>query len=195
MLSALTMTDEQLVQAYLAGEEGALEALWGRYLKPIYNFVARYIGSTGDAEDITQDIFLNTWRNLRKFDPQRKFKAWIFTIAKNTALNWIKKKKPALFSEFEDAEGQSGLLDTLADPAPLPDELFARADLAVRLTAAIARLRPNYRAVLLLRYRAQLTLEEIAETLGEPVNTIKSRHHRGLKLLREQLENGAVRKH
>jgi len=202
-------TDEWLIRKYLRGDEGALKLLIGRYLKPVYNFVYRYTGSAADAEDITQDAFVSAWKNIKKpvlsllvanslnllkgFDPQKgKFKAWIFAIAKNASLNWIKKKKPSLFSEFsaeggEDENRENSLTESLADPSPLPDELFAAADLREKLSAAMEKLEPNRRMVLFLRYNDHLTFREIAESLGEPLHTVKSRHRRALMSLKNLL--------
>ncbi len=185
-------TDEQLIKMHLAGNDEALQSLIERYLRPIYNFVYRYVGNDGDAEDITQDVFVSVWKNIKKFDLNKKFKTWIFTIAKNTSLNWMKKKKPFLFSEFfakdgENEEDRNLFINSIADPSPLPDELFTRADFARKLSTAMERLNPNYRMVLFLRYNDHFTFREIAESLGEPLHTVKSRHRRALILLKKLL--------
>ncbi len=180
-------TDEQLVGKYLAGDESALRALIERYLKPVYNFVYRYVGNEGGAEDITQESFVKAWKHLRRFDQKRKFKTWIFTIAKNTALNWIKKKRPALISEFENWEGDNELSDSIADPSPLPEELFERSELSIKLSSAMDKLNPNHRTVLLMRYKENFTFQEISESLGKPLHTVKSQHRRALIKLREIL--------
>ncbi len=91
-------SDENLVTDYLKGDKKALEILIGRYLKPIYNFLYRYTGDVAEAEDITQEAFVRAWKNIRKFDRNKKFKTWIFGIAKNAAIDFLRKKKPILFS-------------------------------------------------------------------------------------------------
>ncbi len=182
-----SVTDEQLVGEYLQGNEAALTELLERYLKPIYNFVYRYVGSTGDAEDLTQDTFLRAWKHLKRFDPKRRFKTWLFAIAKNASLNWIAKKKPLLLSTFEDAEGENPFADSLTDPGPLPEEIFERKDLGRALTSAMELLGPDQRTVLYLRYNDHFTLQEIADSLGKPLDTIKSQHRRGLLKLRKLL--------
>jgi RNA polymerase sigma-70 factor, ECF subfamily len=173
-------TDEQLIAEYLKGDEQALRLLIDRYLKPIYNFVYRYTGEPNHAEEITQDVFVNVWRNINRFDPNKRFKTWLFAIAKNTSLNWLKKKKPINFSKFENEDGDNVLLESTADPSPLPDELFERSDLSRKLSEAMDQLSPNYRAVLLLHYNDHMTFQEIAESLGGSINTVKSRHRRAL---------------
>ncbi len=181
------LSDEKLVAEYLAGDEKALRILIGRYLKPVYNFVYRYVASAGDAEDIVQDVFASVWKNIKKFDQNKSFKTWIFSIAKNASLGWIKKKKPSLFSEFNNKEGDNSLVESIEDSSPLPDELFVRADLAKKLASAMEKLSPNYRIVLLLHYNDHFTFQEISESLGEPLNTVKSRHRRAIISLRKLL--------
>ena len=182
-------TDEQLVALYLSGSEEALRELIERYLKPVYNFVYRYVGAPGETEDIVQDVFVGAWKNIKRFDTTRKFKTWIFTIAKNTSLNWIKKKKPALFSQFETEDGENILEQSIADPMPLPDELFARSSRAEELSAVLQKLSPRYQKVLSLRYTDQLTFQEISEFLGESIHTVKSRHRRALVALKKILSS------
>ena len=98
MFNRMNRSDEQLVWDYLKSDEKSLELLIRRYLKPIYSFVYRYVGKAHDADDVTQDVFVKVWRNLKKFDREKSFKTWIFAIAKNTAFDHLKKKKAIPFS-------------------------------------------------------------------------------------------------
>ncbi len=162
-------TDEQLIIDYLKGDTESLEILIKRYLKPIYSFTFRFVGNSQEVEDITQEVFVKVWRNLKKFDKNKKFKTWIFTIAKNTCLDWQKKKK-TLSLYFAE---------TLRDPSPIFNEPLDR---------ILERLSPKYRMVLFLRYNDHFTFREIAETLGESIDTIKTRHRRGIAILRKLLK-------
>jgi RNA polymerase sigma-70 factor, ECF subfamily len=187
-------TDAELVAAYLAGDENSFAELTRRHLSAVFGYVARLIGRTRDAEDATQEVFVKIWRNLKKYDQSKNFRTWAFTIAKNTVLDSLKKKKDVAFSDFDnddsDADGEGNVLtDTLVDPAPLPPEIFDRADLADRVVAVVDSLPAKQRLVLHLHYREQLTFAEIGEVLGEPLHTVKSRHHRGLQSLRANLTN------
>lgn len=179
------LSDERLISAYLKGEEKSLEVLIERYLKPIYSFAYRYVGSAHDAEDITQDTFVKVWRHLKKFNQEKKFKTWVFSIAKNTCIDFFKKKKSIPFSRFEKENGENALLETLADPSPLPDELLERKGIGETLSKAIEVLSPKYRSVLFLRYNDHFTFREISEIFKEPIHTIKSRHRRALILLKK----------
>jgi len=180
-------SDQILIKKYLQGDEKSLEVLIHRYLKPIYSFAYQYTGNSQEAEDITQEIFVKVWRNLKKFDRDRSFKTWIFSIAKNTAIDFLKKKKAVSFSEFQNENGENALLEKFADSSLLPNELLEQKDIIGALAKAINKLLPKYRKTLLLRHDDNLTFREIAESLGEPLNTVKSRHRRGLILLRKLL--------
>lgn len=181
-------TDEQLVGDYRQGDEAAFDELVRRYLKPIYNYLWRLMADRSEAEDATQDAFLNAWRHLRRFDSSRSFKGWLYRIARNAAFDRLKKKKPLPFAAFADEDGGNLVTDQLADPAPLPDELFQDAALAARLAAALDRLAPPHREVLILHYHDGLTFREIGEILVEPLDTVKSRHQRGLIKLKNLLD-------
>lgn len=181
------MNDEKLVSCYLAGDKKSLEILIERHLKQIYNFIYHYVGDAPGAEDVTQDVFVKVWRKVDKFDENKKFKTWLFSIAKNAALDFLKKKKAFSFSAFENEAWENVLAETLPDAAPLPDELLARADLAKLLSEALAELPSPDRGVLLLHHYDQFTFDEAAEILGKPLNTVKSRYRRALIKLRKIL--------
>ncbi len=183
----MTRTDEQLVVAYLAGQQDALEILFGRYMKTVYGFVYRLMGDTHAAEDVTQDAFVKAWKHLQRFDTNRKFKTWILQIAKNTAFDYLKKKRAVPFSELDDLESDGAFVDTIVDPAPIPSALLERADIVQTLTHVLEQLSPVSRAIMQLRYHDDMTFQEIAESIGEPMNTVKSRHQRALFMLRRLL--------
>ncbi|MFA5087376.1 MAG: RNA polymerase sigma factor [Candidatus Paceibacterota bacterium] len=181
------LTDEQLVEKYLQGEKQALDFLIARYLKPIYGFAYSYCGNSAEAEDITQEAFVKIWKNIKKFDQKKKFKPWLFEIAKNTAIDFSRKKKSIPFSRFENDKGENVLLETLRDKAPLPLAACERKDMISRVADAINKLSIKYKEVVLMRLNEQLTFQEIANILGESVDTIKSRYRRAIMELKQTL--------
>jgi len=180
----MDFSDEQIISKYLAGDEKSLEILIGRHIKPIYSFVYRYVGNIQEAEDITQEVFVKMWRNLKGFNQNKIFKTWIFAIAKNASIDYLKKKKNIAFSGFKDKEGNS-LIENIADPISLPDKIFRRMEIGRILDIATSELSPKYRAVLFLRYNDHFTFKEISEILELPIHTVKSQHRRALIRLRE----------
>jgi len=96
--------DTRLVAAFIKGDGDSFAALVDRHMPMVYKFTYRYVGNADAANDIVQDVFIKVWKNIKKFDPEKNFKTWLLTIAKNTALDSIKKKKAILFSKIEEGE-------------------------------------------------------------------------------------------
>ena len=188
-------TDRELITRHRAGDETALPELINRYLKPIYRFIFRRIGKTTDSEDLTQETFLKIWKNLRKYRAEESFRAWAFTIARHTAIDWLRKKKSLTFSELADTETENEITfsENLRDPDPLPDELSAKAGDNKFLNDVIDKLPSIYQEVLTLRYEEDLTFDEISRVLDKPLDTIKSQHRRALITLRKMLINTPVK--
>lgn len=180
-------TDAELVAHHLAGDAGVMAALVARYLRPVFGYVYRLCGSAADAEDITQESFLKAWRNLSRYRPELSFKAWLFTIARRSAIDWLRKRRDVPLSSFDNEAGENELTGSLADTQPLPDELADRALAASELEGLLDALKPIYREVLLLHYRQGLTFEEIGQVVGRPLDTVKSQHRRALATLRAAL--------
>ena len=180
------ISDKELISRYIKGDSKSLEVLVKRYLNLIYSFVYRYIGGGPEAEDITQEVFVRVWKNIKKFDKDKSFKTWIFTIAKNACVDYFRKKKEIPFSNFEKENGNS-IFDNLADSAALPLELLEQKDIATMLSRAMEKIYSKHRMVLYLRYNDHFTFKEIAESLGEPLNTVKSQHRRGIISLKKIL--------
>jgi RNA polymerase sigma-70 factor (ECF subfamily) len=178
-------SDEQLVKKYLEERnERALEFLIKRYLPLIYGFVRRYTGNEDNASDITQEVFVKVWRNLERFDQSKSFRTWIFTIAKRTAIDWLRKKRAVPFSAFE-TEGGNAFLDSLVDDSPSLIEQLSLKENSKALAFALAQLPQHYNSIIRLRLDDNLSFREIAGRVKEPVNTVKSRYRRGAALLKD----------
>lgn len=191
------LTDEQLVAQYLKdSNERALEYLIRRYLPLIFAFICNYIGNRDDAADVTQEVFVKVWKNLGKFSPVKSrkatsrgsssssFRSWIFTIAKRTAIDWLKKKKALPFSAIQGEAGDDNFANSLADGLPLITEQLALQETSKKLSFALAQLPGDYSAVINLHINEDLSFREIAERLKKPLNTVKSRYRRALAMLK-----------
>lgn len=180
--------DKKLIVDYLDGNVPALEELINQYLQPIYNFVYHFIGGRPEAEDITQEVFVKVWRHLKKFNQQKSFKTWLYAIARNTAIDFLKKKKHLNFSDLDTREESTKIENMLVDPEPLPSEIFDQKDLSEKLLSVMQKLSLRYRTILYLYYYNHFTFQEISEILKESINTIKSLHRRGIIKLRELIK-------
>lgn len=181
------LSDIELIERYHQGDEQALVFLVKRYFSSIFRFLARMIGDRAMAEDLTQEAFVKAWRSLSDFDIHKSFKAWLFSIARNTAIDYLRKKQALPFSSLEEEE-TGFFTETIADDRPLPTTLLERADLQQALDQALTRyLSPVARSIILLHETEGLTFQDIADTLQEPLNTVKSRYRRALLILQTRL--------
>lgn len=177
-------TDQELIGDYLNGDESSFASLVQRHIKPVYNFVFRLSGSAEDANDIAQDVFIKLWKNLDKFDAKKSFKTWMFTIARNTTIDWLRKKRSAVFAEFVQ-DGQENMIEeNIAAAGPLPDELFATAENGHKISQLVEQIPKKYQEVIWLHYKQQLTFSEIGQVLGRSIETVKSQHRRAILALK-----------
>ncbi len=180
-------TDDELILSSIKGSEPAFTELMKRYLNPVYNFAVSLTGNKEDAEDVAQETFFKAWKHLKRFRTGSPFKAWVFAIARNTTIDYARKKKPALFAELTRPLIEEDFEHTLRDTADNAETIFDQAIDVETVGNALSRLSTPYREVLTLHYREEFTLQEISVMLKIPLNTVKSRDRRALKALRELL--------
>ena len=193
MAAPTLATDESLASGFQRGDERAFEALVDRYYRPLYHFAYRLLGHAEDAEDATQDAFVQIYRALPAAHLDLPLRPWIYRILRNRCLDLLKRRRSVSFADLGVGEVDEGGGPAVVDGNPLPDELAERADLQRLLTAAIAALAPPYREVVALRYTADLQFGEIADVLGLPENTVKTRFQRAKSMLRDALRDLAAR--
>ena len=182
----MRINDEKLVEQYIKdNNEHALETLVKRYLPIIYGFIRNYTGNRDNAADITQEVFVKVWKNIKKFDSSKSFKTWIFTIAKHTAIDWLKKKNALPFSMLDDADAEKSFADSLTDKSPSILEKLSLKESSRELKMAIEQLPFGYSSVINLHINQEFSFREIAMILKEPLNTVKSRYRRGLIFLKK----------
>jgi RNA polymerase sigma-70 factor (ECF subfamily) len=183
-------SDEALADRARRGSEEAFGELVERFQRPVYSLIVRIVRQPELAEDLAQEAFLKAWKALARFDPGRKFSSWMFKIAHNTALDELRRgglETVSLDAPFSADDDPPALP---ADPAAEDPLLRTLARESGRgLERAISRLRPAYRGILLLRFAQEMSYEEIAETLGVPLGTVKIHIFRARAELLQQMRS------
>jgi RNA polymerase sigma-70 factor, ECF subfamily len=179
--------DNRLIKDCLEGDTAAFGELVRAYQDRVYNTVFRLLGNAEDAYDVVQDAFLNAYLSLGSFKGDSLFFTWLYRIAINTAIT-LKRKRRVVIS-LQAARGG----DNVLDPADTSQEAepgrgLEQAEQEQRIQAALNRLSPEHRAVLILKDMEGQKYEEMAEILQVPIGTIRSRLHRARTELREVLE-------
>ncbi|MFH1427224.1 MAG: RNA polymerase sigma factor [Patescibacteria group bacterium] len=177
--------DEQLVELYLKGDKEAFNLLIKRYLAPIFNYALGFVKDTATAEDLTQEVFVKVWRKIKKFDKKYKFKNWLYAIAKNTCLDYLKKNRAINFSELNLVDDNLMFKDLIKEAGPSSQEKLERSHETNILNSAIDKLPGKYKQTIKLHYLSGFKFREIADELKESIETIKSRNRRALIRLKK----------
>lgn len=183
----MNKTDEQLVKDYLDGDKAVFTEIVNRYLKLIYNFSYRLVGNEKEGEDISQEVFLKVWKNIKKFDTNKSFKTWIFSIAKNTSIDYLRKRKNIPMSIFDNEDGGNIIEDSLKDEEPRADQIFALAQDKKDVEKILTELSVVQKEVIILKYVNEMSLPQIAEIMDISINTAKSHHRRALIKMKKLL--------
>jgi RNA polymerase sigma-70 factor, ECF subfamily len=171
------------------GDLDALSGLIARYQNRLYRYLLRLVRQPAEAEDLFQQTWLRLAERIRHYDSNRSFEAWLFTLARNLAIDHMRRIRPESLDEpiSGDPMGETAAA-RLASHEPPPFEGIFEQERAGRLAGAMDTLPMVYREVLTLRFEEEMKLEEIAQVLGAPLSTVKSRLRRSLDQLRECLE-------
>lgn len=174
--------DNTLVKECLEGRTGVFKEFIDRYQKPIFNVALRMVNDRDDAEDITQTVFIKAYEHLESFDSKHRFFSWLYRMAVNESLNFIRQKKK-----------YQALDDYQASTEAEPDRSCEDHDQADSIEAALMRIDVDHRAVIVLRHFLDLTYKEIGEVCDISEKTVKSRLYTARHLLRNILEEMGVR--
>jgi RNA polymerase sigma-70 factor (ECF subfamily) len=181
-------TETQLIARGLRARDAVLlHDLVERFQLRLVRYLVFFLGRRDHVDDLVQETWLRVVEHGNSYDGRSPFQAWIFAIARNLAIDQLRRKTGVSLDSSEDS-GKNAPAEFLASSAPSPFELAARTEDAGKLATSIAKLEPIYREALLLRFQESLSLQEISITVGAPVPTVSSRIHRGLAMLRTHLE-------
>ena len=182
------MTEQELVQAAQQGDQGAFSRLVEANQGKIYSLCFRMTGNPDDAADLTQEAFLNAWRGLGKFGGQSTFSTWLYRLAANACIDFLRreKRRNALSMTLED--GEEDYQADLPDERWSPERELERKDLRRVLQEGLLALSPDHREVLLLRETEGLSYQEIAQCLRLEEGTVKSRIARARIAMKDYLQ-------
>jgi RNA polymerase sigma-70 factor (ECF subfamily) len=174
--------DEQLLDDYRHGDNKAFSQLVNRYERELYHFLVRFLGNRASAEDVFQETFLQVHQSAEQFDPQRRFRPWLFTIAANKARDLIRSqaRRPTnpLSATISPSDEESGeFIDLMQSAAELPGEPMEKRELQQLVHNTVTGMPEHLREILLLSYFHQFPYKQISEILDIPLGTVKSRLH------------------
>ncbi len=173
------------------GDEQAFAKLMERYKRPVYHMILKMVRNVDDAEDLTIEAFAKAFKNLHRFKKDYTFSTWLFRIATNNAIDFIRKKKletMSLDTSFQDDNGDSVTID-VEDHNLNPQERAIKTQKIELIQLFVTKLPPKYQRLVRLRYFEELSYEEIADELEAPLGTVKAQLHRARELLYDLVKN------
>jgi RNA polymerase sigma factor (sigma-70 family) len=185
--------DSEIIALALAGDNRGYQRLMDKYHDPIFNFIFRMIREREQVEDLTQEAFIKAFASLRSFNDEYAFSTWLYKIATNNSIDYIRKKKLQMFSIDKPIESRdSDFSFELPDDSYEADRDLITGQRVAMLNEAIDRLPEKYRMVIRLRHVEERSYEEIAKQLKLPIGTVKAHIFRARELLYKQLK-GRIR--
>jgi RNA polymerase sigma-70 factor (ECF subfamily) len=179
------LNDIQLVDLYLRGNQKAFDGLVNRHSQSTFRFIIQIVDSTDEANDIVQETFIKVWKNIHKFDQRKNLKTWIFTIAKRTAIDYLRKVKSVSFSSIDNTETETSFGNNIPDEGLMANEIFEENENIELIRNALKTVSLENKSIILLHHGEEMTFEEISDVLEKPMNTIKSQYRRTLIALRK----------
>ena len=188
-LSNKAKLDYDLVQAALNGDETAFARLLARYKDAIYFMLIKMVSNRSDAEDLTLEAFGKAFKNLHQYSPSYAFSTWLFKIASNNCIDFMRKKKgtwvPIVGSQ-DSSENESAI--KLKSKDPNPEERLIKKQKAILMRNVVRKLKPRYQTLVEYRYFRELSYEEIATELSLPLGTVKAQLFRAREMLFKLIE-------
>jgi RNA polymerase sigma-70 factor, ECF subfamily len=188
-LSEKAKHDYMLVKLAIAGDEKAYAELLGRYKDAIYYMLLKMVNNKSDAEDLTIEAFGKAFKNIAQYTPNYAFSTWLFKIATNNCIDFIRKKKANLVSLDQTSDDQESIGTPLQADTPDPEEDMIKSQRMALTRSVVEKLKPRYKTLVELRYFKEYSYEEIANELDLPIGTVKAQLFRARELLYNILKN------
>ena len=195
-LSDKAQYDFLLVESALAGNEKAFAKLMSRYKDAIYFMLLKMVNNKSDAEDLTLEAFGKAFKNLQQYSPNFAFSTWLFKIATNNCIDFLRKRRGIYISiENNQDNGDNDSPVKLRSADPNPEEKMIRIQKAILMRRIVHRLKPRYRTLVELRYFLEYSYEEIAKELNLPLGTVKAQLFRAREMLLKMIESTEIDEH
>ncbi len=175
--------DMELVEKALEGDQQAFSRLMSRYRDAIYYILLKMVNNPTDAEDLTIEAFGKAFRNLNQYTPTFAFSTWLFKIATNNCIDFIRKKRTSMISIDQEASDKEAPPPSIQEESPDPEEQMIRNQKAKLMRDVVNQLKPRYKDLIVLRYFKEYSYEEIANELDLPLGTVKAQLFRAKELL------------
>lgn len=182
-LSEKAKHDFKLVNLAIAGDEKAYAELLDRYKDAIYYMLLKMVNNKSDAEDLTIEAFGKAFKNITQYTPNYAFSTWLFKIATNNCIDFIRKKKANLVSLDQTSDDQDNYGAPLQADTPDPEEDMIKSQRMALTRSVVEKLKPRYKTLVELRYFKEYSYEEIANELNLPIGTVKAQLFRARELL------------
>ena len=192
-LSTKARLDIDLVEHAIAGEQKAYAELMERYREPIYFMLLKMVNNASDAEDLTIEAFGKAFKNIRQYTTSFAFSTWLFKIASNNAIDFMRKKKLNNISIDESLHDADMIPVNIRSEQPTPEESMISEQKIMMLRKIVSSLKPRYRKLVELRYFHEYTYEEISAEMGLPIGTVKAQLFRARELLQELLKESKLK--
>jgi RNA polymerase sigma-70 factor, ECF subfamily len=187
MAAVLDTDTEHIARGLRQRDMAVFERLVRQYQFRLVRYLIYLLGRRDGVDDLVQETWLRVLERGRSYDARLRFEPWLFAIARNLSIDFLRRQRSVSVDAPHGAEGEHKPLPLVSE-SPSPFELAARTEDAERLAVRLAALEPMYREALVLRFQEEMSLEEMAAVTGAPVSTVSSRIYRGLAALRAQLE-------
>ena len=195
-LSDKAQYDFLLVESALSGNEKAFAKLMSRYKDAIYFMLLKMVNNRSDAEDLTLEAFGKAFKNLQQYSPNYAFSTWLFKIATNNCIDFLRKRRGVYISiENNPENGDNDSQVKLRSADPNPEEKLIRIQKAILMRKIVHRLKPRYRLLVELRYFREFSYEEIAKELNLPLGTVKAQLFRAREMLFKMIESTEIDEH
>jgi len=191
-LSSKAQLDVELVEQAINGDQKAYAELMERYRDAIYYMLLKMVNNASDAEDLAIEAFGKAFKNIRQYTPNFAFSTWLFKIASNNAIDFMRKKKLNNVSIDETLRETDVIPVNIRSEQPTPEESMISRQKIVMLRSIVAKLKPRYRKLVELRYFYEYTYEEISAEMNLPIGTVKAQLFRARELLQNSLKENQI---